>query len=130
MRISDWSSDVCSSDLVFGGFMPSSAVDASRDSFAGYVELDADLGDMFNVQVAGRYEHFSDFGDTVNGKVAARFEPLEGLALRGSVSTGFRAPGMAQQFFTIYSTVNLNGVGLVAVGTFPVERKSDVSGKR
>src|SRR3546814_3633402 len=35
---------------VFGGFMPSSEVDASRDSFAGYVELDADLSDMFNVQ--------------------------------------------------------------------------------
>src|SRR3546814_10299574 len=69
-------------------------------------ELDADLSDMFNVQVAGRYEHFSDFGDTVNGKVAARFEPIEGLALRGSVSTGFRAPGMAQQFFSTTSTVD------------------------
>src|SRR3546814_10709574 len=75
---------------------------------------------MFNVQVAGRYEHFSDFGDTVNGKVAARFEPIEGLALRGSVSTCFRAPGMAQQFFSTTSTVNLTGVGLVEVGTFPV----------
>src|SRR3546814_11072048 len=75
---------------------------------------------MFNVQVAGRYEHFSDFGDTVNGKVAARFEPIEGLALRGSVSTGFRAPGLAQQFFSTTPTVNLTGVGLVEVGTFPV----------
>src|SRR3546814_15735620 len=92
--------------------MPISAVNAWRDSFAGYVELDADLGDMFNVQVAGRYEHFSDFGDTVNGKVAARFEPIEGLALRGSVSTGFRAPGMAQQFFSTTSTCNLTGVRL------------------
>src|SRR3546814_754353 len=54
---------------VFGGFMPSSEVDASRDSFAGYVELDADLSDMFNVQVAGRYEHFSDFGNPVNGQI-------------------------------------------------------------
>src|SRR3546814_15441234 len=108
MRISDWSSDVCSSDLVFGGFMPSSAVDASRDSFAGYVELDADLGDMFNVQVAGRYEQFSDFGDTVNGKVAARFEPIEGLALRGSVPTGFRPPGQGPQLFSTPTTHKLN----------------------
>lgn len=105
---------------VFGGFMPSSAIDKSRDSFAGYIELDADLSDMFNVQAAGRYEHFSDFGDTVNGKIAARFEPVDGIALRGSVSTGFRAPGMAQQFFSTTSTVNLTGVGLVEVGTFPV----------
>ena len=49
-----------------------------------------------------------------------RFEPVDGLALRGSVSTGFRAPGMAQQFFSTTSTVNLSGVGLVEVGTFPV----------
>ncbi len=104
---------------VFGGFMPSSAVDKSRDSFAGYVELDADLSDMFNVQAAGRYEHFSDFGDTVNGKLAARFEPVDGLALRGSVSTGFRAPGMAQQYFSTTSTISQGGT-LVEVGTFPV----------
>src|SRR3546814_12782655 len=83
-------------------------------------ELDADLSDMFNVQVAGRYENFSDFGDTVNGKVAARFEPIEGLALRGSVSTGFSDPVMAQQFFSTTPTFNLPGVVRVAVDTFPV----------
>jgi iron complex outermembrane receptor protein len=105
---------------VFPGFQPSTAVDASRDSFAAYVELDTDLSDMFNVQVAGRYEHFSDFGDTFNGKIAARFEPVEGLAFRGAASTGFRAPGMAQQFFSTTSTNNVTGVGLIEIGTFPV----------
>jgi iron complex outermembrane receptor protein len=105
---------------VFPGFQPSTEVDASRDSFAAYVELDTDLSDMFNVQVAGRYEHFSDFGDTFNGKIAARFEPVEGLAFRGSASTGFRAPGMAQQFFSTTSTNNVAGVGLIEIGTFPV----------
>ena len=105
---------------VFPGFQPSTAVDASRDSFAAYVELDTDFSDMFNVQVAGRYEHFSDFGDTFNGKIAARFEPVEGLAFRGAASTGFRAPGMAQQFFSTTSTNNVTGVGLIEIGTFPV----------
>ncbi|MEY4838071.1 MAG: hypothetical protein RLZZ475_1930, partial [Pseudomonadota bacterium] len=105
---------------VFPGFQPSTAVDASRDSFAAYVELDTDFSDMFNVQVAGRYEHFSDFGDTFNGKIAARFEPVEGLAFRGAASTGFRAPGMAQQFFSTTSTNNVAGVGLIEIGTFPV----------
>ena len=105
---------------VFPGFAPSTAVDASRDSFAGYVELDTDIGDMFNIQAAGRYEHFSDFGDTVNGKLAARFEPIDGLAFRGSISTGFRAPGMAQQYFSTTSTNNVAGVGLIEIGTFPV----------
>lgn len=104
---------------VFPGFAPSTALDKSRDSFAGYVELDSDLNEMINVQVAGRYEHFSDFGDTVNGKFAARVEPVEGIALRGSISTGFRAPGMAQQFFSTTSTNNVNGT-LIEIGTFPV----------
>lgn len=106
---------------VFPGFSPTTAIDRSRDSFAGYVELDTDLSDAFNIQIAGRYEHFSDFGSTVNGKAAARFEPIDGFALRGSVSTGFRAPGMAQQFFSTTSTNNVPGVGLIEIGTFPVD---------
>lgn len=104
---------------VFPGFQPSTAIDVSRDSFAAYVELDADLSEQFNVQVAGRYEHYSDFGSTINGKLAARFEPVEGLAVRGSASTGFRAPGMAQQFFSTTSTNNVGGT-LIEIGTFPV----------
>ncbi len=104
---------------VFPGFSPRTAIDQSRDSYAGYIELDTDLSDAFNVQAAGRFEHFSDFGNTVNGKVAARLEPIEGLALRGSISTGFRAPGLAQQFFSTTSTNNVNGQ-LIEIGTFPV----------
>ena len=104
---------------VFPGFSPTTAVDESRDSFAAYLELDTDIGDMLNVQAAGRYEHYSDFGGTLNGKLAARLEPIDGLAVRGSISTGFRAPGMAQQFFSATSTNNVNGV-LIEVGTFPV----------
>jgi iron complex outermembrane receptor protein len=94
----------------FPGFPASSATDASRNSFAGYVELDADIVENFTVTAAGRYEHFSDFGDTVNGKLALRFEPIEGFAARGSISNGFRAPSLHQQFFTTTSTNFLAGV--------------------
>jgi iron complex outermembrane receptor protein len=104
---------------VFPGFRPANATDVSRDSFAGYVELDADLTERLTLQLAGRYEHFSDFGDTVNGKAAARFEVIDGVAVRGSVSTGFRAPSLAQQSFATTSTNNVGGV-LIEVGTFPV----------
>jgi iron complex outermembrane receptor protein len=104
---------------VFPGFRPANATDVSRDSFAGYVELDADLTDGLTVQLAGRYEHFSDFGDTINGKAAARFEVIDGVALRGSVSTGFRAPSLAQQSFATTSTNNVGGA-LIEIGTFPV----------
>ena len=106
---------------VFPGFSPASATDRSRNSYAAYVELDTDFSDQFNVQIAGRFEDFSDFGSTLNGKLAARFEPIDGLAFRGSASTGFRAPGMAQQYFTTVSTNNIAGVGLLEVGTFQVD---------
>lgn len=103
---------------VFPGFKPSNAIDISRDSYAGYVELDADITDALTFQVAGRYEHFSDFGDTVNGKAAARFEIVKGVALRGSISTGFRAPSLAQQFFSTTSTNNVGGT-LIDIVTVP-----------
>ena len=93
----------------FPGFPASSATDRSRHSYAAYLELDTDLFEGFTTTVAGRYEHFSDFGDTFNGKFAARWEPIEGYALRGSISNGFRAPSLAQQFFTTISTNFING---------------------
>jgi iron complex outermembrane receptor protein len=107
---------------VFPGFRPNNAVDISRHSVAAYAELDADLTEQLTLQAAGRYEHFSDFGDTWNGKVAGRFEPVSGIAVRGSISTGFRAPSLAQQYFATTSTNNtvVNGVAqLIEVGTFP-----------
>src|SRR3546814_12047097 len=91
------------------------SVDVSRDSFAGYVEVDGDVSDALSFQLAGRYEHYSDFGDTLNGKVAARFEIVPGVALRGSASTGFRAPSLAQQFFATTSTNNVAGT-LIEIG--------------
>ncbi len=105
---------------VFPGFAPSTEIDASRDSYAAYIEIDTDISDAFNIQLAGRYEDYSDFGSTINGKAAARFEPVEGIAIRGAISTGFRAPGLAQQFFSTTSTNNVGGQ-LIEIGTFPVQ---------
>jgi iron complex outermembrane receptor protein len=93
----------------FPGIPTASATDESRHSFAGYAELDADLFRGFTAVLAGRYEHFSDFGDTVTGKLALRYEPVSGYALRGSISNGFRAPSLHQQFFTTTSTNFING---------------------
>lgn len=104
---------------VFPGFRPNNAVNASRRSFAGYFELDTEVIDNLSFQFAGRYENYSDFGSTYNGKIAGRYEIIPGIAVRGSVSSGFRAPSLAQQFFATTSTNNIGGV-LIEVGTFPV----------
>ncbi len=106
----------------FPGFQPGNEVDRNRHSYAAYVDLDAQVTDRFDVDVAGRYEHFSDFGSNTTGKIAARYEISDAFALRGAVSTGFRAPALQQQYFTATSTnfILINGVNTpVEVGTFP-----------
>ena len=94
----------------FPGIPPASATDESRSSYAAYVEFDGDLFENFTATVAGRFEHFTDFGNTVNGKLALRYEFVPGYAVRGSVSNGFRAPSLHQQFFTTTSTNFISGV--------------------
>jgi len=106
----------------FPGFKPANEVDRARNSQALYADLDLQVTDRFEIDLAGRYEHYSDFGSTTNGKLSARYDLAEGLALRGTVSTGFRAPALQQQYFTATSTnfLLVNGVNTaVDVGTFP-----------
>jgi iron complex outermembrane recepter protein len=94
----------------FPGIPAASATDESRHSYAAYVELDTNPFQGFTVTLAGRFEHFSDFGNTLNGKLAMRYELAPGFALRGSISNGFRAPSLHQQFFTTTSTNFINGL--------------------
>ena len=94
----------------FPGIPASARTDNNRHSYAGYIELDAEPIEGLTAQLAGRYEHFSDFGDTLNGKLALRYEFAPALAVRGSVSNGFRAPSLHQQFFTTQSTNFVAGV--------------------
>jgi iron complex outermembrane receptor protein len=94
----------------FPGIPENSRTNAKRHSYAAYAELDTDPIDGLTTTLAGRYEHYSDFGSTWNGKFAARYEPIRGYALRGSISNGFRAPSLHQQFFTTTSTNFISGV--------------------
>ena len=109
---------------VFPGFRPSNEVDASRNSVAGYLDLEADVHEKIRLGVAGRVERYSDFGSTADGKVTARFEASKRFVLRGATSTGFRAPSLAQSHFSTVSTnfITVNGVVTpVEVGTFAVD---------
>ncbi|HEX6534410.1 MAG TPA: TonB-dependent receptor [Gemmatimonadaceae bacterium] len=108
---------------VFPGFQPGDAESVSRTNVAGYVDLATNPVEQLLVDVAGRAEHYSDFGNTYTGKVAVRYEPVKGWALRGSVSNGFRAPSLGQEFFSTTSTnfIVVNGVTTpFDIRTFPV----------
>jgi iron complex outermembrane receptor protein len=94
----------------FPGIPENSRTDENRHSWAAYGELDTDPLKGVTTTLAGRFEHYSDFGSTWNGKFAARWEFVEGYAVRGSVSNGFRAPSLHQQFFTTSSTNFIGGL--------------------
>ena len=104
---------------VFPGFRPVDATDQSRHNVAGYVDVEAQLVKTLLVGVGGRVEHYNDFGSTTDGKVTARFEPVPGFAVRGAISTGFKAPSLGQSFFSATSTNFINGVPFDN-RTFPV----------
>ena len=84
----------------YPGFSLTDAGSHNRHNLAGYVELDTTPLPHLTVNLAGRYEHFSDFGDTTVGKVTGRYELSPALAIRGTASTGFRAPTLAEEFYS------------------------------
>ncbi|MDQ6892536.1 MAG: TonB-dependent receptor [Acidobacteriota bacterium] len=97
---------------VFPGFRPSNEVDDSRSSYAGYVDLEANVLPFLRLGLAGRFEHFTDFGNTKDAKLTARIEATKQLVFRGAASTGFRAPSLGQSDFSAISTnfIPINGV--------------------
>jgi iron complex outermembrane recepter protein len=102
----------------FAGFKPSSVVGKAREAVGAYVDLEVNVTDDFLLSGALRYENYSDFGDNVSGKISARYDFNDAFALRGSVSNGFRAPSLQQQFFTTFSTNVVSGVPL-EIATVP-----------
>jgi iron complex outermembrane receptor protein len=88
----------------YPGFTPLDAGSHDRKNYAGYIDLAAKPIDGLRVDVAGRYEHYSDFGDAKVGKLTARYDFTPEFALRGTVSNGFRAPTLAEEY---YSSTNV-----------------------
>ncbi|MBX9707421.1 MAG: TonB-dependent receptor [Caulobacteraceae bacterium] len=112
----------------FPGFSPANATDRDRNNWGAYADLEGKLTDNFTFGLAARYEDYSDFGDTLTGKISGRLDVRPEFALRGSISTGFRAPALQQQYFS-YIATNLvttvvGGVpvtNLIQSGTFRVD---------
>ena len=107
----------------FPGFTPSDTSDRHRTNFAGYLDAETELTSQVLADVAGRFEHYSDFGSRVTGKLALRYQPSKELTLRGAASTGFRAPGISQEYFSKLVTNVIGGVP-VQVGIFPVSARA------
>ena len=84
----------------FTGYGPTDAADHSRTSYAGYIDLAVNPIEALHLDLAGRFEHFSDFGDTEVGKLTMRYDFNPMIALRGTISSGFRAPTLQEEFYS------------------------------
>ena len=109
----------------FQGFGPEIAGTFNRGSYAGYLDLEAELIKNLTVGLAGRYEAYEGIADTLDGKVSARWQFLEAIALRGSVSSGFRAPTVGQTNYRKTST-SLEGNRLVDNAILPPDHPAAV----
>ncbi len=104
----------------FQGFPEASAGSFDSASIAAYVDVEADLTDNFTVGAAIRYEDYDEFGDTTDVKLSGRVQLTEQFALRGTFSTGFRAPTPGQ-VNTLNTTTTADTDGnLIPSGTYPV----------
>ncbi|WP_339793049.1 TonB-dependent receptor [uncultured Imperialibacter sp.] len=109
----------------FPGYSVANKVDKNRSNLGVYGDGELNLSDNLLVSGAMRFEHYSDFGNTTNFKGAFRYKIAEGLAVRGSISTGFRAPSLAQVYYNLRFTNFVGGTAeevLLSPNNSPVTR--------
>jgi iron complex outermembrane receptor protein len=94
----------------FPGYSPLNTVNKNRTNFSLYTDAELDVTKALMVSGAVRFENYSDFGSTFNGKLASRLKITDHINARGSISTGFRAPSLAQIYYNLHFT-NFNAQG-------------------
>lgn len=102
---------------VFPGFRPENEVDNNRSSVAAYGDVEANFTEAFLMSGALRFENYSDFGSTLNGKISTRYKVGDNASLRGTFSTGFRAPSLHQINYSSTATQFVDGIPY-EIGTF------------
>lgn len=76
------------------GVDPDAHSEGTRNVSAVYGELNVPLTRQFDLTASVRYDKYSDFGSTTNPKLSFRYQPSKEVLMRGSASTGFRAPSL------------------------------------
>ncbi|PUA19657.1 TonB-dependent siderophore receptor [Glaciimonas sp. PCH181] len=99
------------------GLSAISAGSHTRDVLAAYTDFSTKLTPRWEVDLAARFEHYSDAGNTTNAKFSTRYEIDPRLAVRATVSTGFRAPSLAQEYYTSLAVSPSTATGQLAVNS-------------
>jgi iron complex outermembrane receptor protein len=75
-----------------------SPVDATYHVNEGYLEASAPVLPTLGASGAVRFSDYSNFGSTTTYKLGLRWQPIEDLGIRGTYSTGFRAPNIGELY--------------------------------
>lgn len=113
----------------FPGFSNNDEVTANRTNFSVYGDAALDVTKSWLLDGAVRFENYSDFGSVLTGKLATRIKLGGNFNVRGSVSTGFRAPSLAQIHFSNTLTSFSNGSlvqSLIAPNTSAIARAAGI----
>jgi iron complex outermembrane receptor protein len=100
----DYASTYFEGGQSYPGFLATDAGKHKRHNWAGYGDISVNPTEAWKVDGAVRYENYSDFGTKWTWKVTSRYDFSDAIALRGTASTGFRAPTMLEQY---YSSTNV-----------------------
>jgi iron complex outermembrane receptor protein len=96
----------------FYGYGPSNAGYHQRDNWAGYFDINAMPIKGLTIDGAVRYEDYSDFGGATVEKLTSRYDINDMIAIRGTASTGFRAPTLGEGF---YSGINVGPTNISGI---------------
>lgn len=113
----------------FPGYQPSDEVTANRNNIAAYIDAEMDVTSRFLVGGAVRFENYSDFGFTHNYKLSMRLKATDNFNIRGSVSTGYRAPSLQQiNFSSTFTTVQGGNIAEVKIApnSSPITRAAGI----
>jgi iron complex outermembrane receptor protein len=121
----------------YPGFSKTDAGGHARTSWALYTDVAATPITAWKIDAAFRYEKFSDFGDTTVAKLTSRYDFNEMFAIRGTVSTGFRAPTLAESYYSatnvsptsafVQLAPNSNAARLLGIDTLKPEKSTNYS---
>ncbi|MCZ6886854.1 MAG: TonB-dependent receptor [Gammaproteobacteria bacterium] len=105
------------------GIRPVDDFDVGDDSMSVYGQFALDPTDTVNLVLGARYTEHSEAGSFVSPRVAARWAISDSVAVRGTISRNYRAPGLAQAHFTESRTVmvgsELREEGIYGIDTAP-----------
>ncbi len=103
----------------YAGNRPENSGAFNRYNFGGYLNVDFDATKEFLLSATIRNEYYSDFGNAFVYKFSSRFKTLEDrLTLRGSYSTGFKAPTLHQIYTQRVQYSFVAGQGIQEVGLY------------